>query len=51
MQTIAPDIPGYTYGTNEVAPSPISLPDFERLKKALASLKRMSVPCVSLVRS
>jgi hypothetical protein len=34
MQTIAPDIPGYTYGTNEVAPSPISLPDFERLKQS-----------------
>ncbi len=28
-------IPGYTYGTPAVAPSPVTLEDFERLKKAV----------------
>ncbi len=34
MQTIAPDIPGYTYGSSEVARSPISIQDLERLKQS-----------------
>ena len=29
------DIPGYTYGTSQVATSPVTLADFERMKKSV----------------
>jgi hypothetical protein len=32
MKKIADSIPGYTYGTDEVAPSPVSMPELENLK-------------------
>jgi hypothetical protein len=32
MKTVAEQIPGYTYGTSEVARSPLSLQDLEALK-------------------
>lgn len=35
MSAAIPDIPGYTFGTAEVAPSPVSLEEFERMKASV----------------
>jgi hypothetical protein len=35
METIASQIPGYTYGTSDAAKSPVSLSDLEKLKQSV----------------